>query len=226
MDNKYIFILCPPLQGSTVLYRLISTSKKVTTFLPLANRPNMWMGEGAGLFEPIYPEYVPQRWDPNYPLNMSKVGELYHKYWDSSKPIKCDKTPPTICRAKMFEDYFSQLGEVYFITQIRNPFYVGYSAETWDKYAEFQKWNIENLKNVIHVTYEDLCSNTDETVSRILEKYPFLESFNLDDVIQPWGGERGGKIKNSNTQLRDVESKINYFTNNNYLLKYFDYNII
>lgn len=39
----------------------------------------------------------------------------------------------------MFEDYFSTLGDVYFIISIRNP--TNCNANKWIEYATYQKYN-------------------------------------------------------------------------------------
>ena len=65
------------------------------------------------------------------------------------------KSPPTICRAKMFQDYFS-FGEGTLLFQLEIHIHGHYSANEWIKFAQYQKYNLENLNNVISISYESV----------------------------------------------------------------------
>ena len=91
--------------------------------------------------------YETHRWDPNYKLNMNIVNEIYNIYLDNKKTFFVEKSPPTICRAKMFEEYFSKIGDVYFVISICNSYSVqGYGADQWIKFAKYQQNNVKLLK--------------------------------------------------------------------------------
>jgi RNA recognition motif-containing protein len=127
-----------------------------------------WAGESQWLIkdngDPLYYE---KRWDPNYEINMDIIKNIFDIYFDKNKTVFVEKSPPTICRAQKFQDYFSQFGEVYFIISIRDPYSTKYSAERWVEYAKYQKKNIETLKNTILTRYEDICVNLDQFILRI-----------------------------------------------------------
>jgi hypothetical protein len=243
--KKYIFVLCPPYQGSTVIYRLLGTSPNVSTFLGKAP----WMGEGFGWINHADNRFAPNRWDPNYPLDMKLVHDIYHNNWDTNKPVLCEKSPAMICRASLFYDWFKQYGDVYFIIQMRDPYTTNYgkihksmhppsssensslsvdeySYKLWDEFALYQKDNLEKFRDIsVFVSYEELCDNTDGAISKILEKMPFLGSLNpKDKLFDQSNTERFGRIQKVDS-ITDKEEKTRYFKENSTLLKYFNYKI-
>ena len=62
MTKKYLFILCPPFCGSTLLYKILHTSPNIST---LAGNGN-WAGEGTWLYSKENNKYINNRWNPNY----------------------------------------------------------------------------------------------------------------------------------------------------------------
>lgn len=225
MRRKYIFVLCPPYQGSTLIVNLLNSSKNVSTLLDC----NTWAGEAQWLYKRHGDKkYFDNRWNPNYELNMKLVENILNRYLDSSKSIWVEKSPSHICRAKKFQEYFSKLGDVYFIVSIRNPYsWNGREYKNkWLTFAEYQKYNIENLDNVIQISYEECCNNLGEVIKKITEKIPEL-----------------GKIYNNRHRLRRSErcqfihkKKVNRIIDkklknadlkkNVELVHYFGYNII
>ena len=143
--KKFIFILCPPGHGSTLLVNLLSSSNKTSTFIDLPT----WAGESQWLLkeqgEILYEE---NRWDPFYNMNMDSLYKVYNKYLDNTKHIYVDKSPSYICRAKKIEKYFKKYGDVFFIISIRCPYSVSISKDknNWVNYARYQKYNYKILK--------------------------------------------------------------------------------
>ncbi len=171
MEKIYIFVLCPPLHGSTIITNLLNSSLNVSSFIDFNDT---WAGESQWYYKKMDLNYENNRWDPNYKLDMNMVNRVFNEYLDNNKKIWVEKSPPIICRAKMYEDYFSKLGKVYFIISIRNPYSVNSTASEWIKYSEYQKWNIENLQNTIILNYEEICTNLDNVINKIKNKIPEL----------------------------------------------------
>lgn len=223
--RKYVFVLCPPFQGSTPLFCLLNSSKNISTFIDKVD-----LGEGQDLFEKEMKDYIKNRWNPDYNINMDLFSKIYHSNWDLTKKILADKSPPHICRAKKIEEEFSKFGEVYFVVSIRNPYSTnGYSASEWIKYAKYQKYNIENLKNVIVTNYEELCNNTDKFIEKIKNKIPELNDIkNIDtETNWTWGNDRSMKINNKNVnRILNMEIKNKILKNEQELLNYFGYSLI
>lgn len=138
MKRTFIFVLCPPYQGSTIITALIGSSSNVSSFMH-CNTPT---GESQWFFREIDNNYIKNRWHPDYKINMNLVHEVFKNYLDDNKQIWLEKSPPIICRAKKYEDYFSKFGDVHFIISIRNPYATNCSAEQWIEHAKYQKWNI------------------------------------------------------------------------------------
>ena len=223
MKKKYIFVLCPPSHGSTIIINLIDSSPNVSSFLDAAT----WAGESQWLYgRHGDKDYKKNRWDPNYKLDMNVVNKVFELYLDSGKDIWLEKSPPTICRAKMFEDYFSKLGDVYFVISIRNPYAASRGAKDWVRHAEYQKWNIENLKNTIVISYEECCMDLDSVITKTKSKIPELvDIYNKPNSKKK--GERFGKIhQNKVDRIKNKEEKNNILKDNIGILDFFGYKII
>jgi hypothetical protein len=220
--KKYVFILCPPYQGSTILINLLDSSINTTTFV----KAPVQFGEGQWLLEKHnILSYELNRWNPNYELDMDKLKEIYDNYWDHSKTIYVEKSPPLICRAKMFENYFKQFGEVYFIVSIRSPYSTNhYSTEEWVKFAEYQKNNIQNLENCIVTSYEELCLSTNKVIEKIKNTIPELSDIKnqQNDYIK---SERGNPI-NKNSVDRVINKNYECLKNHKELMHFFGYEIL
>ena len=237
-ERIFIFILCPPYHGSTILVNLLNTSENVSSFINVEGAKN---GECHWLLrnkkKKIYKDkhiydddFHNNRFNPEYDLDLNKIKLLFDNYLDPNKQIFVDKCPPTICRAKMYEEFFSKFGKVYFIISIRNPYNIkGKSAGHWVRVANWQKNNIENLKNenIIVTSYEELCLDIDNIINRIKTVVP-----ELNDIQNNFNGNHNTKITsnkiNSDILLRliDVEKKNYILKNNLELLKYFNYQFI
>jgi hypothetical protein len=224
MKKKYIFVLCPPYQGSTIITNLINNDQ-VSSFNNISkNFESQWVYEKHGCVE-----YVLNRWDPNYNMDMKCIDEVFKTYLDGDKNIYLEKSPPTICRAKIFEEHFSKLGDVYFIISIRNPYSTNYNATKWLIHAEQQRYNINNLKNVIVTSYEDCCLDIDLLMSKVLCMIPELKHINNGtkpkNTLKKY--ERHAKIHTDKVdRIIDKDEKNIILKNNVELLNYFGYKLI
>ena len=178
----YLFILSPPFQGSTIIYRILSSSPNIST---LINNKN-WAGEGQWLLESNgYKNYIYNRWNEEFKINLDKIKKCYDKFWDYNKLILCDKSPSFLIRANEIEKYFSKFGKVYFIISMRNPYSCDFekhsmSTKNWIKYAQYQKKNIETLQNKLYIPYEEFILNKKNTRNKILNFIPQLKELNMD----------------------------------------------
>ena len=230
---KYIFILSPSYSGSTILYKLINTSPNISTLISNANPSHV--GEGCALFHMTnkykIKNYLKIRTNPNVRLPMDLVKEAYESIWDTNKPILCDKSIPTLYRAKHYDDYFKQFGEVYFISLIRNPYFTRHNMKEWYNDACYVKHNIESFKNLIHITYEDLTNNIENVIDKILNFVPELETLNKNvtyvNGIRDYN--RNCKIINYNVNPINKEEKNATINHNKEILEimnYFNYEYI
>ena len=185
-DSKYLFILSPPFCGSTLLSQIISLSKSVSTNNTTGTREGQRLPK---VYELLYKSNSELKWDPEYKPDWQKVKNEWNKYWDITKPVLLEKSPPTISRAYQLEEYFSPS---YYIIFYRNPYAHSESlirnndfssleaAEKVITFLKFQKKNIEDLSNSIQISYEELTENTSETIEKIKEFLPQLSDITIE----------------------------------------------
>lgn len=222
MTKKYIFVLCPPYQGSTIIVNLLDSSKQVSTMLS-----HDTVGESQWLIKNYGDEmYEPNRWDPEYNTSISIIKNILDTHLDNNKSVFVEKSPPNICRAKKIQEYFSEFGEVYFIISIRCPYSTKYSAEKWVTYAEYQKKNIEELDNIIVTSYESICQNLPDFISKIKEKIPELNDIRNRDNKNV-NNERGKQIHSGYiNRIINKQEKNTVLKNHLDLLHFFGYKLI
>ena len=227
-DNKFLFVLSPQYSGSTLLTALLLTSKNVSV--------NNKIGAREGQQLPVLNKLLfnnVKRWEPSHKVNWSFVKKQWLKYWDVSKPILLEKSPPNLVRAKSIEQYFAPS---YFIVLTRNPYslcqsLIKRSNFTPEHAAQFtikclllQKHNIETLNNVIKIAYEEMVENTNSIVDKLKIFIPELGELQISNVNAEFGAianMNNDKIK----QLSAEEINIinNEFVNNKEVLEFFGY---
>jgi len=163
--NSYIFIICPPYSGSTILWKLVSTSDSVSAL------PN------EGQFLPEVKEIMRKDpWNDDLDLPWEKIKQVWNGYWDQNKPLLFEKSPPHLIRTNEIEAHFSP---AYFLIMVRNPYAHCEGLirlNKWDpiKASEFsihcmrqQAKNVDTLTNSIHFTYEELVEYPEVVSQRI-----------------------------------------------------------
>lgn len=176
----HLFLLSPPLSGSTVIKELIATSPNVTCFKGL--------GEGQNLPGAREILMLDNRWDPKIEVNWTQVKEVFYSHWNPFKKIRFEKSPPHIVRAVQLEKVFKNS---YFIITIRNPyafiegllrrqksFSPKEAATFWTMTAGAQMRNLKHFRRKLFFTYEQLTERPNEIVSLILDFLPELEYLN------------------------------------------------
>lgn len=169
--QKFLFILTPAFNGSSTIASLIDSS------------PNTSFGDNVkyeGLLS-VKPRSLMTKSSNWYNLNYEPdYSDIMKIQWDD-KPIKCDKYPPYMLRAKEIEKYFEQFGDVYFICSTRHPYSSRHQIE-WNTEIEIMHDNLKSLKRVHFMRYEDLLYNYDREVDRLLKFLPELNSLDKDKV--------------------------------------------
>jgi len=182
-NNQYLFILSPPFCGSTLLTEIISSSKNISC------NNNIGLREGQHL--PIAKDLLfnQDRWNPNKDIDWNSVKDIWHKYWDRSKDILLEKSPPNICRAKNIDKAFKNIR---YICLVRDPYAQIQSnirryntdtvlaTEKYISYLKYQKENIEALQDVLLVSYEELSDSPTFTKEKITKFMPLLADINMD----------------------------------------------
>lgn len=173
-DAIHLFLLSPPLSGSTVVQQLIATSPAATCFC----FEGQWLPEAAPILG------VEQRWDPALAVDWPRVRDAFESYWSPLRPIRFEKSPPHLVRARQMEAAFPN---THFLISIRDPYAqvegllrrgwhtsATSAAEFWVKTAHAQVENLAQLQRTLFFTYEELTDRTDKVVRRIVEFLPQL----------------------------------------------------
>ena len=187
MDHKYLFILSPPYSGSTLITKLIGTSKNASIF----SSPQ---SEGQKLKDLKEIMMVDYRWNKSIKFPWKKIKEIFLQNWDLTKPILVEKSPPNIIKT---DDIIQEFQPVFFIITIRNPYTwtQSYSrrskndnfskiARRWIFHAKHQMKNITNLKNSLFFKYEDLTNNPEKISTEIKNYLSELNDINYKEKIE------------------------------------------
>jgi hypothetical protein len=75
--------------------------------------------EGQGLPEIRQLVDYRREWDSNYDYPWPSIKSIWLKYWDTSKPVLMDKSPPNLMRAEYIQEHFKPAS---FIVMTRNPY--------------------------------------------------------------------------------------------------------
>jgi len=180
--NEYLFVLCPPFSGSTVLWKLLGTSPAVSSHLV----------EGQ-VVDGVKEIMRDDPWNPDKLMPWAEIKAKWERAWDMSKPILLEKSPPNIVRAFEIEKHFAP---AHFIAMVRNPYALceglqrrrEMEAETaarrWVFHATHQMQNVTKLKRIIHFTYEELSDTPALIKKKILAFMPQLQNLDLTQSFE------------------------------------------
>ena len=235
-SHKFLFILSPPYCGSTLLTQIISTSKKISCNNYIATM------EGQLLPELRKHMFNKDRWDESSVYNWSKIKGVWMKYWDQSKPVLMDKTTTNIMR---FDEIKNQFDNTYAICLVRNPYAViegimrrnsksiEFAVEFCIKTLQYQKYNIENNKNLAWISYSELCNNHNLVKKKIKSILPEIDDLDFNKFFSAHNFKNKSlRITNLNDEKisklkKEDILKINkYFSKEKELLSFFDFQMI
>ena len=235
-NHKFLFILSPPYCGSTLLTQIISTSKKISCNNYIATM------EGQLLPELRNHMFNKNRWDKSNVYDWSKIKNVWMKYWDQSKPVLMDKTTTNIMR---FDEIKKQFDNTYAICLVRNPYAViegimrrnsksiEFAVEFCIKTLQYQKYNIENNKNLAWITYSELCDNHNLVKKKIKSILPEIDDLDFNKFFSAHNFKNKSlRITNLNDEKisklkKEDILKINkYFSKEKELLSFFDFQMI
>lgn len=235
--HKFLFILCAPYCGSTLLNQIISSSTNVSC--------NNKLGVREGQLLPGVKEFMftKDRWLSSTKYDWKKIKEVWLKYWDHSKIILLDKSAPNIIRVNAIKEVFD---DSYFMIMVRNPYAQAEgiirrnntTAEYAAKFAlnclRHQKINVESAYKSILFSYEDLCDNTSTVFEKIVSFLPELTDIDIYSKFKAHNFKTTKKmsIQNLNSEkihrlTKDQIKTINsYFIKEKELLDFFNYDIV
>lgn len=199
--KTYLFVLCPAYSGSTLLWEILKTSPSTSS------HPKE--GQLLGGVKKIMRK---EPWNPDKHFPWVEIKKQWEKVWDTNMPILLEKSPPNILRAFEIEQIFSPS---YFIAMIRDPYAVceglrhrngdeiENAARFWVLCAEHQRKNIEGLKRIIHITYEDLTDRPLQVGNQIVHFLPELQDLDIAKCFKIHSIWRRRGIHNFNRQKID-----------------------
>ena len=236
-EHKFLFILTPPYCGSTLLNQILSTSNNLSCNNHLGVREGQLLPEVKNIM------FYNKGWHNEVTYPWEKIKKVWMKYWDQRKTILMDKTNTNIMRVQEIKEVFDN---TFFLAMVRNPYAhvegimrrngatVEYAAQFALKCLRYQKENKEKEKNILFISYEDLCDNKYASVAKIKEFLPDLGNINSDLEFSAHNFKTEGKMKVQNlnnekisklssAQMKEINS---YFIKEKHLLSYFGYSII
>ncbi|MEM9820574.1 MAG: sulfotransferase [Bacteroidota bacterium] len=177
--SSYLFVLCPPYGGSTLVQELLSTSASVSPNNIFGTREGQGLPEARQLFD------YQRLWDPSYELPWEQMRQVWHQYWELSKPILLDKSPSNLLRAASIEQAFLP---AYFVVVTRHPLahcesLIRRDGKTAREAAQFcldclkaQRKNLENCQRALWLSYEALVQFPEKAVQDLVQFLPQLEA--------------------------------------------------
>jgi hypothetical protein len=235
-NHKFLFILSPPYCGSTLLTEIIDSSINVSVNNQFREKEGQKLPE---LRSQMYD--IPNRWDTKMELDWSFIKKVWMSYWDLSKPVLLEKSPPNIVRATHLKRTFANS---FFIAFSRDPYaHVeslmrrnGTSVEDAAHFAIFclqsLKSNYEMLHETLFLRYEDLLEYPDSTISKIQLWMPELLDIRFPTSSKShnhYGNENiqnTNKLKIKSLSVSAIRSINVVFEPNESLLNFFGYNLI
>ena len=236
VQQRYAFILCPPYCGSTLMSQILASSKNVSI-----NNPEGTC-EGQTLPQVREHLFVENRWDENLQIDWPLVKRVWETHWDTKKPVLLEKSPPNILRAKQIEAHFEP---AFFFAMWRNPYahcesQIRRNRNSPREAAGFavrclnlQRRNIEQLDQLLPISYEQLTNDPDSFVQLANSYLPQLGSmrikgsFNIHNMLG-----RELDIQNLNREkiaalsIQELTEINSVLRDNLDTLDYFDYGLI
>ena len=236
-EHKFLFILSPPYCGSTLLNQILSTSSNLSCNNHLGVREGQLLPELKDIM------FYNKGWHTEVSYPWKEIKRVWMKYWDQRKAILMDKSNTNIMRVTEIKKVFDN---TFFLLMVRNPYAqvegiirrnnatTEYAAAFALKCLKYQKKNRENEKNILCLSYEDLCDNKDESVEKIKEFIPELGTINSNLEFSAHNFKTDGKMKIQNLNNEKINKlsadQINvinsFFKKEEKLLNYFGYTII
>lgn len=141
--------------------------------------------------------------------NAARLFEEWSAYWDLSRPVLVEKSPPSLVRARFFQTLFPNS---WFIVVRRHPLAVAFATQKWSRtsipqlvrhwltcYERFEA-DRPHLRRVLEMKYEDYVASPQTWMERV---YDFLELPRMEVAqevrgdankryVERWRAMRGG----------------------------------
>lgn len=225
---SYLFVLCPPYSGSTLLWKLLSTSDNVSAF------------PSEGQFLPELEDTMRESpWRRDHQLPWEKIKAVWERYWDHDKAVLLEKSPPNLIRTAEIVEHFQP---VKFVIMVRNPYahaeglmrrngWPPQRAANFSLMCLRTQWeNSQQLQDKLILTYEQLVADPAGASQRMAAFLPPLSdmdasaSFEVHSVDRPITDLNAKKI--ASLDAATIAELNEYFEPNRETLAAWGYDLI
>lgn len=236
VENKYLFILGATHAGTTLLNEILSSSKNASS------NNNEHTREGQLL--PTVTDHMfahKRQWEEDLHFDWHFIRHEWRKYWDVTRKVLIEKSPPNLLRAREIESVFEP---AYFLIFVRNPYahcetflrknnFSPFEAATFVvKTLDFQKRNLKELKRTVLIRYETLVDDPESFKKDLTAFLPELEDVETTGEFKAHNYyQRPQKLRNFNAEKiarltsSDFEGINQVFEEHQSLLEFFGYTI-
>ncbi|MCF8568170.1 sulfotransferase [Alicyclobacillus tolerans] len=204
--KKFVFICGLHRSGTSILFKILRDQIEVSgfrntnvpedegQFLQTVFRPDPAFG-GVGIFGLNLASHLDEHSSLFTQENREKLFREWSRYWDLSKPILLEKSPPNIVRTRFLQAMFP---ESYFLMTKRHPVAVSFATQAFgfnrDLDTLLQHWifchrklesDLPHLKNVLDFKYEDFIANNQaifDSISNFIQCKPIKNSFRINQT--------------------------------------------
>jgi len=174
-----IFLLGTPYSGTTALHYLLGTSNNVS-ILGKENTisPDKEGWEKTGLIK--HP--LRERWDGNLGwVNWEKLPKEYGAFWDTSKPLLVENSPPEIQAPDQLVKHFTPFyGKVRFLLLVRGP--CGYHGGNPERSKLYKNVLDKYPEDTFVIRYEDVCLRWEKVFADLVRWEPLLADIDINSI--------------------------------------------
>jgi hypothetical protein len=173
--------------------------------------------------------------DENSPLvtqeNAARIFAEWGAYWDLSRPLLLEKSPPNLIRTRFLQALFP---DALFVIMLRHPLATSFSTKKWQRTIPFhrllQHWlachrrfdeDRQHLRNLLVVKHEEFIAQPDTVLAKIVAKLG-LDDVPLSRSVRPdvnlpyyadWEKMRSSFLgrQYANYMISRLEADFNYF---------------
>lgn len=203
--QRHIFIGGVHRSGTSILHRLLRAHPEISGFVgtgvPEDEGQHLQsvfpLGHPVGRFSFVAENYLTEASPLVTPENRAKLLAEWSRYWDLSKPVLLEKSPPTIIHSRFLQAMFPISA---FIFVVRHPLAAGYATlrmagERWNLtgiHEVFEHWvlshqalmhDIRHLQRSVIIRYEDFV-NTPETALHALQDFIGVAQAKLAEPVR------------------------------------------
>lgn len=209
MNHKLVFIGGLHRSGTSIFHRCLGDHPAVSAFsntgvpedegqhLQDIFKPAKYYG-GPGTFGFDANSYLTEESELATNENAEALFNTWSDYWDLTKPVLVEKSPPNLVRCRFFQSLYPNS---YFIIVMRHPVAVSYATKKWSKTSLnslIKHWLVCHqrfvhdkpaLKRCLIINYEDFTRQPDKILKSIW-KFIDVDDFSPDRDIRETVNEK------------------------------------